>query len=494
MLPEIPVACYQSLPSICHYGFISYAHKDAARVLPVIAALSRDRFRLWYDAGIEAGDNWPEVVADHLRRAGTVVFFLSRRFLHSQNCVREVHYAVDRRKPMIAVYLEPLELPSDLAMQFSTATVIQGAEAAPEAIAAEAEGLLGPGFLGDGVTGYETVRIHKPQKNPWRTLSLVFLSLFVLTALLVAGYLGGLLPSLGARTVTVDQAPGAAAAEAVTVTTFQDAFSRDILLRAYQGTSLYLCGNALVSDPAAIRRQGGVWTVAHEPVSPGNPDVLTLVAEKSDLMGLALVDQGIESFEGLTGLQHLVYLDIGGPGDRGPRPGLLYDPPLRRALRPLLLRIEQPDALPGQRLLLHDRSRVRGHIEHRSRSPVHLRVQHGRHGCRRRHGPVLHRLRGQEQQRQGGPPDRLFAPADGQGHAGPLPVQGVQDGHSLPPIGPGEQGVAEGVSVALVRSHGAPYRFTITSTSVPLRASSTALKAPSSTYTASRAGREASTA
>jgi len=294
------------------YGFISYAHKDAVRVLPVIAALSRDRFRLWYDAGIEAGDNWPEVVADHLRRAGTVVFFLSRRFLHSQNCVREVHYAVDRRKPMIAVYLEPLELPSDLAMQFSTATVIQGAEAAPEAIAAEAEGLLGPGFLGDGVTGYETVRIHKPQKTPWRTLSLVFLSLFVLTALLVAGYLGGLLPSLGARTVTVDQAPGAVEAEAVTVTTFQDAFSRDILLRAYQGTSLYLCGNALVSDPAAIRCRGGVWTVAYEPVSPGNPDVLTLVAEKSDLMGLALVDQGIESFEGLTGLQHLVYLDISG--------------------------------------------------------------------------------------------------------------------------------------------------------------------------------------
>ena len=294
------------------YGFISYAHKDAARVLPVIAALSRDRFRLWYDAGIEAGDNWPEVVADHLRRAGAVVFFLSRHFLHSQNCVREVHYAVDQRKPMIAVYLEHVELPSDLAMQFSTATVIQGAEAAPEAIAAEAEGLLGPGFLGDGVTGYETVRIHKPQKNPWRTLSLVFLSLFVLTALLVAGYLGGLLPSLGARTVTVDQAPGAVEAEAVTVTTFQDAFSRDILLRAYQGTSLYLCGNALVSDPAAIRRQGGVWTVAHEPVSPGSPDVLTLVAEKSDLMGLALVDQGIESFEGLTGLQHLVYLDISG--------------------------------------------------------------------------------------------------------------------------------------------------------------------------------------
>ena len=48
--------------------------------------------------------------------------------------------------------------------------------------------------------------------------------------------------------------------------------------------------------------------------------------------------------------------------------------------------------------------------------------------------------------------------------------------------------------VTCYETYGTPYRFTITSTSVPLRASSTARKAPSSTYTASRAGREASTA
>lgn len=295
------------------YGFISYAHGDAARVLPVIAALHRDRFRLWYDAGIEAGTNWPEVVADHLRQAGTVVFFLSGRFLRSQNCVREVHYAVAQRKPMIAVYLEPLELPGDLAMQFSTAAVIHGEAAAPQTIGEEAEGLLGPAFRGDGVTGYETVRVQRHAGNVWRILSLVFLALFFLTVLLVAGYLRGWFPSLGAKTVMVDPAPGVTTeAGAVSITTFQDSFSRDILLRAYQETSLYLCGNALVSDPSAIRFQGGAWTAGGVPVEPGRGDVLPLVIEKKDLACLALVDQGIGSFDELAALDGLVYLDISG--------------------------------------------------------------------------------------------------------------------------------------------------------------------------------------
>ena len=42
------------------YGFISYAHKDAARVLPVIAALSRDRFQnngqVYYDGVLIPND------------------------------------------------------------------------------------------------------------------------------------------------------------------------------------------------------------------------------------------------------------------------------------------------------------------------------------------------------------------------------------------------------------------------------------------------------
>ena len=295
------------------YAFISYAHSDADRVLPVIGALDRDRFRLWYDAGIEAGTNWPEVVASHLLHAGAVVFFLSARFLRSQNCIREAHYAVAERKPMICVYLEPLELPGDLAMQFSTATVIRGEDAVPQAVAAEAEAALGDAFLGDGVTGYEAVRVARRRGNGWRVLSLVFASLFLLTVLAVVGYFNDWFPSLGARTVTVETTAGAVAeSQPVEITTFKDGFSRDILLRAYEGASLYLCGNAMVSDPSAIRYGGGTWSVAGTPVEAGRPDVLALAAEKRDLTYLALVDQGIESFDALSALPQLVYLDISG--------------------------------------------------------------------------------------------------------------------------------------------------------------------------------------
>ena len=58
------------------YAFFSYAHADADRVLPVIDALDADRIRLWYDAGIQAGANWPEVVATRLLHAQAVLFFL----------------------------------------------------------------------------------------------------------------------------------------------------------------------------------------------------------------------------------------------------------------------------------------------------------------------------------------------------------------------------------------------------------------------------------
>ena len=48
------------------YIFISYAHKDMAKVLPIIEGLAEKGFRIWYDAGIEAGTEWPEYIAEHL--------------------------------------------------------------------------------------------------------------------------------------------------------------------------------------------------------------------------------------------------------------------------------------------------------------------------------------------------------------------------------------------------------------------------------------------
>ena len=48
------------------YVFVSYSHKDSDRVQPLIQELKERGFRIWYDAEIEAGSEWPEYIARRL--------------------------------------------------------------------------------------------------------------------------------------------------------------------------------------------------------------------------------------------------------------------------------------------------------------------------------------------------------------------------------------------------------------------------------------------
>ena len=95
------------------YIFVSYAHKDADTVLPVIEAMKAQGFRLWYDRGIEAGTEWAEYIEDHLIAADSFILFLSRAMIESQNCREEFGLARDEKKNILVVYIEDLK-PSDL--------------------------------------------------------------------------------------------------------------------------------------------------------------------------------------------------------------------------------------------------------------------------------------------------------------------------------------------------------------------------------------------
>ena len=99
------------------YIFVSYAHKNDAAVLEIISTLQSRGFRVWYDEGIEAGSEWPESIASHLERAQLVLAFLSPAYLQSDNCRKEMHYALTKKKPVINVYLEPTELSPGMEMQ-----------------------------------------------------------------------------------------------------------------------------------------------------------------------------------------------------------------------------------------------------------------------------------------------------------------------------------------------------------------------------------------
>ena len=61
-MDNFPVAYEGTEP----YIFISYSHKDSNVVFPAIRALQEAGYPVWYDAGIQAGSEWPEYIASHL--------------------------------------------------------------------------------------------------------------------------------------------------------------------------------------------------------------------------------------------------------------------------------------------------------------------------------------------------------------------------------------------------------------------------------------------
>ena len=106
--------CYEGKEN---YIFVSYAHKDTTQVIPIVKALHDADFRIWYDAGIEAGSEWPENVAEHLCGSQVVLIFLSQNALNSQNCIREIHFAISENKDILVIHLEELTLTAGMRMQ-----------------------------------------------------------------------------------------------------------------------------------------------------------------------------------------------------------------------------------------------------------------------------------------------------------------------------------------------------------------------------------------
>lgn len=101
------------------YLFVSYAHADADRVMPVIKRLSDDGVRIWYDDGIEIGSSWDDNIAHHISRAKGVILFFSNNYFNSNNCKDEANYARDLGKDQIIIQLEDTKIPPGMEMRFN---------------------------------------------------------------------------------------------------------------------------------------------------------------------------------------------------------------------------------------------------------------------------------------------------------------------------------------------------------------------------------------
>lgn len=110
---ERPVAYMGEEP----YIFVSYSHKDSERVWPVITRLQADRFRVWYDDGINPGTEWDANIASHIKNCSFFLVFISENYLASENCKDELSFVRDLKKNRVLAYLDEVALPDETQMR-----------------------------------------------------------------------------------------------------------------------------------------------------------------------------------------------------------------------------------------------------------------------------------------------------------------------------------------------------------------------------------------
>ena len=102
------------------YVFVSYAHIDAAAVYPEIKKMHQNGVRIWYDKGIEEGNEWPAEIEKALNNCTVFIVFLSKYSVESVNVRNEIHLALNTKKEFLAIYLEKTELKFGLKLTISS--------------------------------------------------------------------------------------------------------------------------------------------------------------------------------------------------------------------------------------------------------------------------------------------------------------------------------------------------------------------------------------
>lgn len=92
------------------YVFVCYAHANMDDVYDEIAWLQACGLNVWYDEGISAGAEWREELGEAIRDCHLFLFFVSPEATESENCRRELNFALDHERPTLAVYLSETEM------------------------------------------------------------------------------------------------------------------------------------------------------------------------------------------------------------------------------------------------------------------------------------------------------------------------------------------------------------------------------------------------
>ena len=95
--------------------FVSYSRQDNDKVLELTAKLRSAGVRLWMDVrNIDGAAMWGEEIVNALAKSKVLLLLVSKSSVASQNVVKEVLLASERKGHILPVDLEPTEIPVSL--------------------------------------------------------------------------------------------------------------------------------------------------------------------------------------------------------------------------------------------------------------------------------------------------------------------------------------------------------------------------------------------
>ena len=93
--------------------FISYSRKDSTQALTLAERLRAEGLDVWIDRqGITGAEQWASEIVEGINACSTFAILLSEYSIASENVLRELTLASEKRKRLLPIALERVKLPS----------------------------------------------------------------------------------------------------------------------------------------------------------------------------------------------------------------------------------------------------------------------------------------------------------------------------------------------------------------------------------------------
>ncbi len=93
------------------YLFVSYSHRDTAKVYPILDTLYDRKYRLWYDESCETGNDFRDELRQRIEGCEAVLLFVSEASMTSPFCGMEIIVARENGKRLYPIYLDTADVP-----------------------------------------------------------------------------------------------------------------------------------------------------------------------------------------------------------------------------------------------------------------------------------------------------------------------------------------------------------------------------------------------